>query len=143
MQKKVLAIFLILIVLGLGAYMFLKYGPAKDATSEPLNDDNVPHVSTDTIWNAYTLNSTVFIYPSDWIFEEVADGTNPKSTVGFKVSYPVSSNSLDRIEAEGACPEMMIPEIHSACINSIWLHTQSENPAVLKVFEDMKAFAEK
>lgn len=152
MQKKVLAIFLILLVLGLGAYMVLKYGPAKDATSTPSADDNVPNVSTDIIWNAYTFNgsangstanSTAFIYPSDWIFEEVADTTNPKNIIGFKVSYPISSNSLDRIEAGGPCPEVMIPEIHSACINTIWLHTQSENPVVLKVFEDMKVFANK
>jgi hypothetical protein len=32
--------------------------------------------------------------------------------------------------------------MRSACINEIWLHTESENAVVIGVFSDMKKFGE-
>jgi hypothetical protein len=133
MQKKVLLSLLILVVVAVAIYFAMTVGQKSDNLPQAENVV-VPDVSTDIIWNAYTLNSTPFIYPADWTFEEVSDG--------FKVTYPISSNSFDNIEVGGACPEVTIPEIHNACINGIWLHTQSESTFVLSVFADMKKFGE-
>jgi hypothetical protein len=152
MQKNVLWSVLVIAALGAGIFLIAKYLPNK--TAEQNTDTNaeiIPDVSTDILWNAYTVNGksggTVFIYPSDWTFVETTDGNAATPALtgkanGFSVSYPISSNSFDRVDVGGACPDMMIPEIHSVCINSIWMHTQSENPKVLSVFNDMKTFVE-
>ncbi len=138
MQRSVLVPLAILIIAGVGAFFLVgnKLTNYSQPTSQS-NDNDILDISTGTIWNAYTLNGTTFIYPSDWTFEELRDPVG-----GFKVTYPVSSNSFDTIEAGGTCPEVTIPEIHNACINGIWLHTQSESPFVHRVFEDMKKFGE-
>jgi hypothetical protein len=141
MQKKVLLSLLILVVVAVAIYFAMTVGQKSDNLPQGENVV-VPDVSTDIIWNAYTLNSTPFIYPADWTFEEVKDVADAKKITGFKVTNPISSNSFDNIEAGGACPEVTIPEIHNACINGIWLHTQSESETVLSVFADMKKFGE-
>ncbi len=131
MQKKVLLPLLILIVAGAGLFFLMKDRPVM-TQDQNAGDTELPDVSSDIVWNAYTIGTTVFIYPAEWTFAENQNG--------FTVTYPVSSNSADMIEVGGACPEVTIPEIHQACVGGIWLHTQSENETVLKVFNDMKAF---
>ncbi len=143
MQKNVLWSVFVIVALGVGIFLIATYMPNKTAEQNTDADaEIIPDVSTDILWNAYTVNGktggTVFIYPSDWTFMETADG----KANGFSVSYPISSNSFDKVDVGGVCPEMMIPEIHSVCINGIWMHTQSENPTVLSVFSDMKTFVE-
>lgn len=133
MQKNVYIPLLVLAIAATG--IILLFSNTDGETADDTSDTIVmPDVSTDKVWNAYTLDDTPFIYPADWKFEELKDG--------FKVTYPVSSNSFDNIEAGGKCPEVAIPEIHNACINDVWLHTQSENGVVLGVFDDMKKFGE-
>ncbi|MEN9582929.1 MAG: hypothetical protein RL641_883 [Candidatus Parcubacteria bacterium] len=146
MQKNVLFSLLILAIAATG--IILLFNNANISPEEDMmQSDGVPNISSDMVWNSYALGGTPFIYPSDWTFEEVKDVANPQKVIGFKVVYQATSNptnvSTDVIEAGGACPKVTIPELHSACINDIWLHTQSTNPTVVAVFEDMKKFGEK
>ena len=139
MQKNLLLPLLILAIAGLSIFFLVKSKPTQlPATNE--DTTVIPNVSKDIIWNAYTLNGEVYIYPSDWLFEEVKDPKTQK-VIGFKTTNPISSNPFDKVEVGGACPEITIPEIHSSCAKNVWLHTQSENQDVLDVFKDMTTFA--
>lgn len=148
MQKKVLSILVILIVLGGVAFFSTKNNPAPYERVEQ-KDTIVPEVSEKIIWNAYTLNDTAFIYPSDWIFEEIKNPADSKKIFGFKITPPNNTgevNSIsDTIEVGGACPKIdatVYSEFNSSCISNIWLHTESKNESVLKVFSDMRKFSE-
>ncbi|HRH31126.1 MAG TPA: hypothetical protein PK950_00475 [Candidatus Paceibacterota bacterium] len=138
MQKNVLSALLVLAIIAVGIFFLMKDRAATVLPSEQASDA-IPEVSSDILWNAYTLNDLVFIYPSDWTLEEEKTGA---SVTGFTVTYPISSNSFDKITAGGQCPEAAVPEMESACIGGIWLRTESKNPVVIRVFEDMKKFGE-
>ncbi len=137
MQKNVLPTLLVLAVVAVGIFFLMKNRAATVLPSDQ-ESETIPEVSRDIIWNAFTLDGdTVFIYPSDWTFAEEKSGT---TVVGFSIAYPISSNSADMILAGGPCPAVV--GSLDACINGIWLRTESQNPVVLSVFEDMKKFGE-
>lgn len=131
---------ILLVGLAIGLFFFLKNRPAMYVVQ---NDTPVPAVSTEIVWNAYSIGTTVFIYPSDWIFTATSD------TSGFSIVDPTSSNSADRIDVGGSCATTPTPDQvaqpakkQSACINNIFMYTDSINKKVLNVFNDMKTFGE-
>lgn len=156
MYKKVSSVIVILVFVVGMIYFLSNHNPVTVANPYNTNQD-FSDISTETIWNAYTFDNTVFIYPADWLFEEIREQNSldnqntqnfpqnsPSQITGFKVTYPAGSNTNDFIEVNNKCAVTTLQaESHSFCLGDILIYTQSQNGAVVDVYENMKTFIEK
>ena len=145
MPKNVLFTLFVLVVVAAGLFLFFGKSPVlqrgdQSQTNDTPSDVILPDVSKDIVWNAYTLNAKVFIYPSEWTFDEMKDEAG--KVIGFTIANPVSSNIHDRIDVGGTCPASEMAEYQNACVGGVWMRTDSKSELVLSVFNDMKTFGE-
>jgi hypothetical protein len=103
MNKNVLFSILILAIAASGIILLFNN---KGADSNEENDQSgeIADISSDIVWDAYSLNGAPFIYPSTWTFAEVKDSTDEKKIIGFTITEPTSLDPRDKIEVGGKCP---------------------------------------
>ena len=139
--KPIFFLIFALAVIGYAVYLFS--GDSNYLAKNTSENNVVDVVEVDpianTIWNAYNLSGTMFIYPADWDFSETKTLIKNKEIVtGFEVSI-TDNDAIRKISVSTGCDDIIESET-STCVGGFKMTANTDDTLTMAVFKHMREF---